>query len=230
MPRDRLEAVAGQLARRRSRSGARRRACRSARGPARRSRTRRRASSSLGDAAPRGALAQARRPDAAERERHAERARAAVEKRQIEAVQVVVLDDVGIGRLRRARRAGGSDPPRRRRPSPCASSISVAPVGIAHGDHEDAIARGVEPGRLEIELQAAQLVEGEIAKVRAPGRDEVLLLGRQREHALVPSSRRWPTRRPRRRDAPCSTADVSVARRRRGRDSAARPGRRARGR
>ena len=56
---------------------------------------------------------------------------------------------------------------------------------IAHRNHEDAIDGGVEPGRLEIELQAVQLVERQVAKVGAAGRDEVLLLGRQHERAIL---------------------------------------------
>ena len=115
VPRDRLEAVPGQLARREvvAQHGVERvdqlaaRARRSARGG--------RSSVAARHAAPRGALAQPRRPDAAERERHAEPARAAIEERQIEAVQVVVLDHVGIGRLHARDEPRGSDRPRPRR-------------------------------------------------------------------------------------------------------------------
>ena len=50
------------------------------------------------DAAPRDPLPQAR-ADAAQGERDAEPPRAAIEERQVEPVQVVVLDDVRIGGL-----------------------------------------------------------------------------------------------------------------------------------
>ena len=53
---------------------------------------------------------------------------------------------------------------------------------MAHGDEEDAIPAGIEPRGLEVELQPTHRVERQIAKVGAAGGDEVLLLGRQRQH------------------------------------------------
>ena len=208
VPRDRLEPVTRQIARREVVAQHRvERVDQLAPGrdepdPARRI-------GAAGSPAARAALPQSRRPDPPERERHAEEARAPVEERQVEAVQVVVLDHV---------RIGGLHP--RDQPADQVGLAGIAVAArlehlgrarrIAHRDHEDAIARGIEPGRLEIELHAAQLVEREIAEVVAPGRDQVLLLRRQREHgvlaqlAQVPDAPSQPPRRA------SSTAAVSV--------------------
>jgi hypothetical protein len=56
---------------------------------------------------------------------------------------------------------------------------------IAHGREEDSIVLGVEPRRLQIELQAAQVVELQVAKVGATAGDQILLLGRQHEHVFT---------------------------------------------
>ena len=156
----------------------------------------------LGDgAAPRGALAQPRRPDPAERQRHAEPARATVEKRQVEAVQVVVLDHVRI-----------SGPDRRHQPADHHGFGGVALAvrfedldrarRVTQRDHEDPIALGVEPCRFEIDLHPPQVIEREIAEVGPARRHQVLLLGSQREHTglaqltegidLAPESARGP--------------------------------------
>ena len=92
---------------------------------------------------------------------------------------------------------------------------------------------GVEARRLEIELQPAQLVEREIAKVGAARRDQVLLLGRQHQDLFAAILELAHVRRAVRRAAArrrASTAAVSVPRSRRTRRSAARRGRRARAR
>ena len=102
-------------------------------------------------------MAQAGRPDPAERERHAELTRAAIEERQIEAVQVVVLDDVGIRGRTRLPPAARSDRPRLRRRRRAPRATASTPPAVAHRDHEDAIARRVEAGRLEIDLHPAQV-------------------------------------------------------------------------
>ena len=47
---------------------------------------------------------------------------------------------------------------------------------------EDPARLGVQAGRLEVELHAMELIEGEIAEVGPPGGDQVLLLRRQRQH------------------------------------------------
>ena len=137
-----------------------------------------------GRAPARGAPAQAGRADAAERERHPERAGAGLEERQVEAVQVVVLDDVGI------RGADARDQARDevglggRVVAARLEDVDRAGV-IAHGGDEDAIARRVEAGGLEIELQAVHGVEREAAEVRPSRDDEVLLLGRQQQHRAI---------------------------------------------
>ena len=97
-------------------------------------------------AAARTALSQPRRSDPAEIERYAEQLRAAIEERQIEAMQVVVLDHVGVGC------AHNRDQPRDQRCLVEAFDQLDAPVGIAHGDHEDPIALRIETCRLEIDL------------------------------------------------------------------------------
>ncbi len=136
-----------------------------------------------GHASPRGALAQPRRTDAAERERHAQPPRAPFEKRQIEAVQVVVLDDVRIDRLH------PRDEPRNQRSFVTRvrrlEHFRGAGV-VAQRHHEDPIAPGVEAGRLEIDLHAMQPVERQTAKVGPAGCDQVLLIGGKREHACLP--------------------------------------------
>jgi hypothetical protein len=129
----------------------------------------------------RGAGAEAGRAGAAERERDAEGARAALEERQVEPVQVVVLDHVRIERLH----ARGERPDERG-----LGGVAVAPrlevldpaVRTAERGEEDAAEGGVEAGGLEIDLDAAQIVEHEAAEVGPARRGEVLLLGRQHEH------------------------------------------------
>jgi hypothetical protein len=136
-------------------------------------------------AAPRGALTEAWRADAAQRERDAETTGAAFEERQVEAVQVVILDHVGIG--------GGDardEPANQIGFGGVAGAVRFeqlrCPIGKAHGDEKDPIAPGVEAGGLEIELKAAEAIEWQIAKVGAAGRDEILLFRRQHQHALLP--------------------------------------------
>jgi len=92
-----------------------------------------------------------------------------LEERKVEAVQVVLLDHVGVGvgdrqgeapdqvRLRGPALAAGLDRPH-------------APVGVAHGDEEDPVAGRVEPRRLEVELHPLQPIEREVAEVAPPGR------------------------------------------------------------
>jgi hypothetical protein len=92
----------------------------------------------------RGPRPQPRPAGPAEGERDVERARAPVEEREVEAVQVVVLDDVGI-RVAHPRhqapdevRLGGRVVARR------LEHLGAAAV-VAHRHHEDAVAPGVEP-------------------------------------------------------------------------------------
>jgi hypothetical protein len=137
----------------------------------------------VGDPAARRTLPQAP-PDASERQRHAEAPGTPRQERQVEAMEVVVLDDVGIR---------GRDPAHEGADQPRFGGVAVAlrledvdhPGWIAHRDHEDAIGSRVQTGGLEVELQAVKSLERKVAEVRAPGRDQVLLLGRQHEHALL---------------------------------------------
>jgi hypothetical protein len=56
---------------------------------------------------------------------------------------------------------------------------------VANCNHEDAVARRIEAARLEVELEATQIVEGEISKVRAARGDEVLLVGREEKDFVL---------------------------------------------
>jgi len=154
-----------------------------------------------GETAAGGALTQSRRPDPRQRQRHPEPARAPIDKRQIEAVQVVILDHVRIGRPHVRDQAG--DQLRLGRVGVAVRLEQRCRTGrVAHRDHEDAIAFGIEAGGLEIDLHAPKVVEGEVAEVGAAGGHEVLFLGRQREDALfaeVAQVRDRPSELPRRR-------------------------------
>jgi hypothetical protein len=132
-----------------------------------------------GDAAPGPALAQPGRADPAQRQRHAERAGAGVEERQVEAVQVVVLDHVGVGPPHPRHQRGDE-----RRLVGVLQDVDDA-VGVTHGDEEDAVARRVEPGGLEVELQPAHVGQLEAAEVGPARRHQVLLLGRQQQRAVA---------------------------------------------
>ena len=169
------------------------------------------------------------RPGAAERERDAEQARAVIEERQIEAVQVVVLDHVRIGGLH-ARDEPADQLGLGGVAAPCASSTLGRAVGIAHRDEEDPIALAGR-GRWSRDRSAAGAARRTAGRGSTCGRgDEVLLLGRQREHARPPelAQVRDAAARAgaRRRAAPPTPAR---GRRRRARGSGARRRRRAPG-
>jgi hypothetical protein len=99
-------------------------------------------------------------------------------------VQVVILDDVRIGRLHHGNQAANQIRFRRIVVAVGLEQIDAA-APIAHRDQEDAIARGVETSGLEIDLHPVQVVEGELAKVSASARDQILLVRRQRQHVLL---------------------------------------------
>jgi hypothetical protein len=125
----------------------------------------------------RGPGPQPRLAGAPERQRHAQALGARHQERQVEAVQVVVLDHVGIVR---------GDPRHHPAQQGRLRAVIVArrleqlhlTGGRTHRNQEDAIDRRIEPGGLEVQLEAAQVVEGEVAEVRASGRHQVLLVGR----------------------------------------------------
>src|SRR5688500_15952897 len=95
------------------------------------------------------------------------------QERQVEAVQIVIFDHVGVER---------GDPfeeaPDERRFvfGAIARSFEAFRVAVraAQGDEEDSIDAGIESCRLEIELGAPQIVEGESVKVGAPALDQIL--------------------------------------------------------
>ena len=89
--------------------------------------------------------------DASEVEPNAETARALLEEGEVEPVQVVILDDVGVFVVNQRDQT--------------ANEVGFAFVALArdlegvagagrptHRDHEDAVAAGVEARRLEVEL------------------------------------------------------------------------------
>src|SRR5439155_6797772 len=108
------------------------------------------------------------RRDPAKGKGHAHLARPTLEEREIESVKIVILDDIGIGTLNR-----GDEPPNEIRLAGVSVSRDLQRVclarGQAHGDHEDTVPLGIEARRLQIELEAAKLIECEIFEVRAAG-------------------------------------------------------------
>src|SRR5258706_473334 len=110
-------------------------------------------------------------------------ARAPVEKGKVESVEVVILDDVGVGALDAVNEAANEIRLRR-----VALAVRFEHFGgsvvVPNGNHEHSIALREESGRLQIELESMQLIEREIAKIRPAGCNEVLLLRRQLEHTL----------------------------------------------
>ena len=133
-------------------------------------------------------------------QRDAERASAPLEKRNVESVQVVILDHVRI-RLR----YHGDQPTDQVGLGRIAGPVHLEHLqgtsGIASRNHEDAIVPRIESGGLQIELQPMELVEREIAEVGAPCRHEILLLGSEQEDvglsevAHVPHVATKPVRR-----------------------------------
>ena len=134
----------------------------------------------------------------------------AVEERQVEAMQVVVLDHVRIGRLHRrdqpADQVGLGGVALAARPR----ALRVAPAGSRTAIMKMRSRAGVEPGGLEIELQAAQLVEREVAEVRRARSRRGTAPRGQREDVLLAELAQVRDGRPRSRAAACSTAVVTV--------------------
>ena len=106
----------------------------------------------------------------------------AIEERQVEAVQVVVLDDV----RDRPPATAGDEPRDQVGLGRVAVAVrledSAAPVGSRTAIMKMRSRVGIEAGGLEIELHPVQVVEREIAEVGPAGRDQVLLFEGQREH------------------------------------------------
>jgi hypothetical protein len=93
-------------------------------------------------------------------------------------VQIVILDHVRIQRPNALDEP--SDQIRFRRTIEHFGDTRV----IANRHHEDPVMVGVEAGRLEVELEAVNVIERQSVKVRSPREHQVLLVGRQREHRL----------------------------------------------
>ena len=98
------------------------------------------------------------RPDPPQRQRDPKDPGPAIEKRQIEAVKVVVLDDVGIGSANHRGQPGNQ-----LGLSGVAGATGFEHLGgtvrVPDGDHEDPMAASVESLGLQIELEPAELVE-----------------------------------------------------------------------
>ena len=114
-------------------------------------------------------------------------ARAGDEEGQVEAVQVVVLDHVGVTLAdQRAEAAdqvglcGGTS-----QPALVHVERRLQPGVILHRDEEDRVTFRVQAGGFEVELEAAQCVEGQVVEVGAPAGDEVLLLRWEEEQRLI---------------------------------------------
>jgi len=129
------------------------------------------------------ASAEAGRSNAAKGERDAEELGAASKKGEVEAVEVVILDDV---------RVGGGDAGDKVADEGGFAGVAGSGSfeggglagGVAEGSEEDAVAFRVEAGGFEIELEAVEMVEGEVVEVGAAGGDEVLLFGCESEDGL----------------------------------------------
>ena len=132
-----------------------------------------------------------------------------MQKRQVETLQVVILDHVRICR------AHLRDKP--------ADQLGLGGISLSAGleqfrcsrpvayrDHEDPVARGIEPRGFQIELHPVQLVERQIVEVSTPRRDAVLLLRRQYQDGVLSQISQWPTRLPSRIAAPSKTAAASA--------------------
>jgi hypothetical protein len=122
-----------------------------------------------GVAAP-GAAAEQARADPPERQRHAEAAGALDEERQVKAVEVVILEDIGICVADRGHQAV-----QERGLGGVAVAVGLEggdrAVGGAPGDEEDPIAGRIEAGGLEVELGPGQVGEGQVAEVGAAAGD-----------------------------------------------------------
>ena len=131
------------------------------------------------NAAAAGPLAEPGGTDASEREGDAEEAGAMVEEGEVEALQVVIFDDVGVGGL------DFRDEPADQIGFVGAFEELGVAVGVSDGDEEDAAIFRREAGSFEVELEAPEMVEGELAEVGASGGDEVLFFGGEGEDRLL---------------------------------------------
>src|SRR5205807_3552741 len=100
---------------------------------------------------------------------HAVLARTRYQEGEVEAHDVVVLDDVGVALDDEAHQLGDE------LALGGAVEDARAAVVVAHGDHEDRTALGREIGRLQVDLHAAHVVVGKVLEVGAAAPDEVLL-------------------------------------------------------
>ena len=111
------------------------------------------------------------RPVAPQPEAYAEARRALHQKRQVEGEDVVVFEHVRITSLYQRDKAFDQ-----LRFAQLAGIQAFLPAGaVSHADHEDAVPVLVEPGRLEVELKAAQVVKAHAFEVGATGQRQELL-------------------------------------------------------
>ena len=117
----------------------------------------------------------------AQRDGDAEHARAPVEEREVEPVQVVVLDHIGV-RIAHARHQR-PDEVRFGRVAlvPGFEDFRLAGV-VADRDHENPVPPRIETRRLQVELQAMDLIERQVLEIGATGGDQVLLFRCEGEH------------------------------------------------
>ncbi len=130
-----------------------------------------------------GALLEPRLAIASEQQRDPQASRALNQKRQIETVQVVIFDHIGVEL---------ADP--RAQPHQelgfCVVALAshfhrlLLAVRAAHSHQEDSGTFRVQTGRFQIELQALNGVERQLFEISATGCQQVLFLGRQRQHCL----------------------------------------------
>ena len=107
--------------------------------------------------------------DTPQHQAHPQRPPASLEERQIEAAEVVVLQDVRVAGLHDAHEVA-----QHLRFITLEQRFKAARV--AHRDHEDAPARiGIQARRLEVKLQARQIRVLETVKVSSPSLHQVLL-------------------------------------------------------
>ena len=147
--------------------------------------------------APRGASAPCRY---AQGQRHAEPARPPIAGTvDLEAVQVLVLDDVRSAARTRATRRRSAAASAASLPS-AASSVSAAPDGSRTAIMNPIRARDRAPS-FQIDLHPLQVFERENRGNSSGRGDQILFLGRSASTRSFPISRQWDTCRPRRRDA-----------------------------
>ncbi len=138
-------------------------------------------------AARRRAALQPGRTSAAERQRHLQRLSAPGQKWKVEAMQVVVLDHVGIHAADQCDQAADQVRFGDRPVQTALGAVEDAreAATVTHGHQKDLVVRRVESRRLQIELQAVHVRVGQAAKVGPARSDEILLFGGKLQRAIL---------------------------------------------